>query len=212
MGVLADIEIRRLSVEGWLDATGKRRHLITPFADREKRSGVISYGLSSYGYDLRVGEDFQIFTGFYPGDGPKQLSTVDCIDPKSFSRGLCHPMAAWADGEDRVVLIPPHSFALGVSVERFDIPRDILAMCTGKSTYARSGMYLNFTPLEPEWSGYLTLEILNSTSKLLKVYANEGIGQLMFFRAEQVCSTSYQDKKGLYQNQKSAVTFPRVEK
>ncbi len=180
MGILPDWQI-------------KRDVKIEPFADEASRPGVISYGVSSYGYDVRVGRNFKVFTNVYGA----------LIDPKNFSP------TAFVDIEGDFCVIPPNSFALAETVETFEIPRDVLATCLGKSTYARCGIIVNVTPLEPEWRGKITIEISNTTPLPAKIYANEGIAQILFFRAEAVCHTSYADKKGKYQNQKG-LTLPFV--
>jgi len=180
MGLLADWQIRK-SVK------------IEPFADGSHRPGVVSYGLTSYGYDVRVGRHFKVFTNVYGA----------VVDPKNFSP------AAFIDIEADSCIIPPNSFALAETIEYFEIPRDILAICLGKSTYARCGILVNITPLEPEWRGKITIEISNTTPLPAKIYANEGIAQILFFRAEQVCRVSYADKKGKYQDQKG-LTLPFV--
>ena len=166
---------------------------IIPFEESAHRPGVISYGVSSYGYDVRVGRNFKVFTNVF--------SSV--VDPKKFDP------RSFVDIEGDYCLIPPNSFALAETVEYFEIPRDILATCLGKSTYARCGIIVNVTPLEPEWRGKITIEISNTTPLPAKIYANEGIAQILFFRAEQVCRTSYADKKGKYQDQKG-LTLPFV--
>jgi dCTP deaminase len=180
MGLLADWQIQE-SVQ------------IKPFADGSPRPGIISYGLTSYGYDVRVGRHFKVFTNVYGA----------VVDPKNFSP------TAFIDIEADSCVIPPNSFALAETIEYFEIPRDILAICLGKSTYARCGILVNITPLEPEWRGKITIEISNTTPLPAKIYANEGIAQILFFRAEQVCQTSYADKKGKYQDQKG-LTLPFV--
>ncbi len=167
---------------------------IEPFANSQVGTGVISYGVSSYGYDVRVGRRFKVFTNVY--------GTL--IDPKNFSP------TAFVDIEADSCIIPPNSFALAETVEHFEIPRDILAVCLGKSTYARCGIIVNITPLEPEWRGKITIEISNTTPLPAKIYANEGIAQILFFRAAEVCRTSYADKKGKYQDQKG-LTLPFVQ-
>ena len=166
---------------------------IEPFAPQQHRPGVISYGLTSYGYDVRVDRRFKVFTNVYG-------STVDPknFDPKSF-----------VDIDADFCLIPPNSFALAETIEYFDIPRDMLVVCLGKSTYARCGIIVNVTPLEPEWRGRVTIEISNTTPLPAKIYAGEGIAQMLFFRGEGVCRTSYADKKGKYQDQKG-LTLPFV--
>ncbi|MBL8865067.1 MAG: dCTP deaminase [Planctomycetia bacterium] len=166
---------------------------IVPFAPQQARPGVISYGLTSYGYDVRVDRHFKVFTNVYG-------STVDPkhFDPKSF-----------VDIEGDFCIIPPNSFALAETVEYFEIPRDMLVVCLGKSTYARCGIIVNVTPLEPEWRGRVTIEISNTTPLPAKIYSGEGIAQMLFFRGEQVCKVSYADKKGKYQDQKG-LTLPFV--
>ncbi len=166
---------------------------IEPFAPQQHRPGIISYGVTSYGYDVRVGRAFKVFTNVYG-------STVDPkkFDPKSF-----------VDIDADYCIIPPNSFALAETVEYFDVPRDMLVVCLGKSTYARCGIIVNVTPLEPEWRGRVTIEISNTTPLPAKIYANEGIAQMLFFRGEGVCRTSYADKKGKYQDQKG-LTLPFV--
>lgn len=166
---------------------------IEPFAPQQHRPGVISYGVTSYGYDVRVDRRFKVFTNVYG-------STVDPknFDPKSF-----------VDIEGDFCIIPPNSFALAETIEYFDIPRDMLVVCLGKSTYARCGIIVNVTPLEPEWRGRVTIEISNTTPLPAKIYAGEGIAQMLFFRGEGVCRVSYADKKGKYQDQKG-LTLPFV--
>ena len=184
MGILADYQIQE-------------EVRIEPFEQSVKRTGCVSYGVSSYGYDVRVGSKFKIFTNV----------NSEVVDPKNFSpRGFVDVDADTAGH----VLIPPNSFALCETVEYFEIPRNILAICVGKSTYARCGIIVNVTPLEPEWKGRITIESSNTTPLPAKIYANEGIAQIIFLRGEKVCRTSYADKKGKYQNQ-SGLTLPRVD-
>ncbi len=190
MAMLCDTQIREL--------VG-----IEPFEDSEKRSGKISYGVSSYGYDVRVGTVFKIFTNVHPHGGQA------IVDPKAFGEDMFVTIDTNTTGKDYVV-IPPNSFALAVTVERIEIPRDVLAICVGKSTYARCGIIVNVTPLEPEWFGKVTLEISNTTPLPAKIYANEGIAQMIFLKADRVCATSYADKSGKYQDQKD-LTLPRVD-
>lgn len=166
--------------------------MIRPFASRQNRKGI-SYGLSSYGYDFRVADEFRIFTG---------LNATE-IDPKKTDDG------SFILVRGRSVLIPPHSFALARTVEYFKIPRNILTLCVGKSTYARCGLIVNVTPFEPEWEGYATLELSNTSPLPVRVYANEGIAQLIFLEADEVCQVSYADKKGKYQAQKK-ITFAKI--
>ena len=190
MAVLSDTEIRELIP-------------IEPFADGERRPGKVSYGLSSYGYDVRVGARFKIFTPTSPNGG------VAIVDPKKFSNDLFIEVDTNLTGADHVV-IPPNSFALAETVERFSIPRDILVICVGKSTYARCGIIVNVTPLEPEWRGVITLEISNTTPLPAKVYANEGLAQLIFLKGSRPCAVSYADKMGKYQDQ-DGLTLPKVD-
>jgi dCTP deaminase len=180
MGVLPDWQI-------------KNDIVIQPFADGNVKAGAISYGVSSYGYDIRVGRHFKVFTNAH----------CAVVDPKNFDPN------SFVDIEGDECLIPPNSFALAETVEYLEIPRDIIAICLGKSTYARCGIIVNVTPLEPEWRGKITLEISNTTPLPAKIYANEGIAQILFLRTEEVCQTSYADKKGKYQDQKG-LTLPFV--
>ncbi len=190
MGVLCDAQIRALIS-------------IRPFEQAVKRPGKISYGVSSYGYDVRVGPRFKIFT-----PTPK-TGQVAIVDPKNFTDDLMVEIDCEALGLDHVI-IPPNSFALCETVEYLEIPRDILVICVGKSTYARCGLIVNVTPLEPEWRGKVTLEISNTTPLPAKVYANEGLAQFIFLKADQVCEKSYADKGGKYQDQ-GGLTLPKVD-
>ena len=167
--------------------------MIEPFEDRQVRQGVESYGLSSYGYDIRVADEFKVFTNIN--------STV--VDPKNFDA------RSFVDMKTDVCIIPPNSFALARTLEYFRIPRDVLTVCVGKSTYARCGLIVNVTPFEPEWEGYVTLEISNTTPLPARVYANEGIAQVLFFQSDETCEVSYADKKGKYQKQQG-LTLPRL--
>lgn len=167
--------------------------MIEPFNQNQVRGGVISYGVSSYGYDMRITDEFKIFTNIN--------NTV--VDPKSFDP------KSFVDFKGSECIIPPNSFVLGHSVEYFRIPRDVLVICLGKSTYARCGLVVNVTPLEPEWEGHVTIEISNTTPLPAKLYANEGIAQLIFLGGSEVCETSYADKSGKYQAQKG-ITLPRM--
>src|SRR5574338_1515622 len=184
MGLKPDHWIRKMALE---------HGMIEPFVDRQVREGVISYGVSSYGYDVRIADEFKIFTNVY--------SAV--VDPKNFDT---HSMV---DFQGPVCVIPPNSFVLGKTMEYFRIPRQVLTVCLGKSTYARCGLIVNVTPFEPEWEGYVTLEISNTTPLPAKVYANEGIAQVLFFEADEMCEISYADKKGKYQKQ-TEVTLPKI--
>ena len=180
MGLKPDHWIRKMALE---------KRMIEPFADSQVRDGVISYGLSSYGYDIRVANEFKIFTNVYSA----------LVDPKHFD------LRSMVNFQDKVCIIPPNSFILGRTVEYFRIPRNVLTICLGKSTYARCGIIVNVTPFEPEWEGYVTLEISNTTPLPAKIYANEGIAQVLFFEADEPCETSYADKKGKYQAQQTIV-------
>jgi dCTP deaminase len=184
MSILSDRWIRRMAQE---------KGMIEPFVDAQKREGVISYGLSSYGYDARVGTDFKIFTN------------VDSavVDPKNFDQ------QSFVDRNTEVCIIPPNSFALARTVEYFRIPRDVLVICVGKSTYARCGIIVNVTPLEPEWEGHVTLEFSNTTPLPAKIYANEGACQFLFLQGNEPCEVSYRDKAGKYQGQRG-VTLPKI--
>jgi len=176
----------------WIkDMAGKG--MIEPFNAKQVGKGVISYGVSSYGYDMRIDEEFKIFTNIN--------NTV--VDPKKFDE------KSFVNFRGDVCIIPPNSFALASSVEYFRIPRDVLVICLGKSTYARCGIVVNVTPLEPEWEGHVTIEISNTTPLPAKIYANEGIAQLIFLQASEICEVSYKDKAGKYQAQKG-ITLPRM--
>jgi dCTP deaminase len=188
-------EPRRMAIKAdrWIRKMALEHRMIEPFEDRQVREGVISYGLSSYGYDIRVADEFKVFTNIN--------STV--VDPKRFDA------RSFVDVAADVCIIPPNSFALAKTVEYFRIPRDVLTVCVGKSTYARCGLIVNVTPFEPEWEGFVTLEISNTTPLPAKVYANEGIAQVLFFQSDEPCEVSYADKKGKYQNQQG-LTLPRL--
>ncbi len=177
----------------WIRKQALEQQMIAPFEEKQKRDGVISYGLSSYGYDARVADEFKIFTN------------VDnaLVDPKQFSE------SSFVNRKTDVCVIPPNSFALARTVEYFKIPRDVLVICLGKSTYARCGLIVNVTPLEPEWEGHVTLEISNTTPLPAKVYANEGLCQFLFLKGESPCEVSYADKGGKYMKQ-TGVTLPRM--
>ena len=177
----------------WIREMATSQGMIEPFEEKQVRTGVISYGLSSYGYDMRVADEFRIFHN--------ALSPV--VDPKAFDE------RSFVEYEGDVCLIPPNSFVLARSVEYFRIPRNVLTLCVGKSTYARCGIITNVTPFEPEWEGYVTLEISNTTPLPARIYANEGIAQVLFFESDEPCEVSYNDKKGKYQAQRG-VTPPRL--
>ncbi len=178
-----------LKPDHWIRQMAQDKRMIEPFADRQVREGVISYGLSSYGYDIRVADEFKIFTNVYSA----------MVDPKHFDT------RSMVDFKGEVCVIPPNSFALGRTIEYFRIPREVLTICLGKSTYARCGIIVNVTPFEPEWEGFVTLEISNTTPLPARIYANEGIAQVIFFTADEPCEISYADKKGKYQAQQSIV-------
>ncbi len=184
MGLKPDHWIRKMAIE---------KRMIEPFTDSQVRDGVISYGVSSYGYDIRVADEFKVFTNVY--------STI--VDPKHFDT------RSMIDYKGDVCTIPPNSFALARTVEYFRIPRQVLTICLGKSTYARCGIIVNVTPFEPEWEGFVTLEISNTTPLPARIYANEGIAQVLFFEADEQCETSYADKKGKYQAQQS-ISLPKL--
>ena len=177
----------------WIERMAREHEMINPFAESQVREGAISFGLSSYGYDLRVADEFKIFTNVN--------STI--VDPKHFDE------RSFVEFRGPVCIIPPNSFALARSVEYFKVPRNVLTVCVGKSTYARCGIIVNVTPLEPAWEGYVTLEISNTTPLPARVYSNEGLCQIVFFESDEVCRTSYKDKKGKYQAQKGIV-LPRI--
>jgi len=179
----------------WIRKAALEQSMISPFEERLKRNGVISYGLSSYGYDARVADDFKIFTNIDNA----------LVDPKNFNEN------SFVTRKTDICIIPPNSFALAHTVEYFKIPRDVLVVCLGKSTYARCGLIVNVTPLEPEWEGHVTLEISNTTPLPAKVYANEGVCQFLFLKADSLCETSYADRGGKYMKQ-TGVTLPRMEK
>lgn len=183
-GILADHQIRHLA---------QSEAMIEPFVEKQKREGVISYGLSSYGYDARCSDEFMIFTN------------VDSavVDPKNFSD------QSFVERKTPVCVIPPNSFVLTRTVEYFRIPSDVLVICLGKSTYARCGLIVNVTPLEPGWEGHVTLEISNTTPLPAKVYANEGVAQFLFFKGSTPCEVSYADRQGKYMGQRG-VTLPRI--
>ena len=180
MGLKPDHWIRKMALE---------EKMIGPFVDSQVRDGVISYGVSSYGYDVRIADEFMFFTNVHSA----------IVDPKHFDT------KSMVEFKGEVCVIPPNSFALARTVEYFRIPRKVLTVCLGKSTYARCGLIVNVTPFEPEWEGFVTLEISNTTPLPAKIYANEGLAQVLFFEADDECEVSYADKKGKYQGQKSIV-------
>ena len=177
----------------WIREMCRTHAMIEPFEEKQVREGVISFGLSSYGYDIRIADEFKIFTNVN--------STI--VDPKNMDA------ASMVDFKGSVAIIPPNSFSLGRTIEYFRIPRNVLTICLGKSTYARCGIITNVTPFEPEWEGHVTLEISNTTPLPAKIYANEGIAQVLFFESDQACETSYKDKAGKYQAQRG-ITLARI--
>ncbi len=182
-----------IKADKWIKKMALEEAMIEPFVDTQVRDNVISYGLSSYGYDIRISNEYKIFTNL-------NSTTVDpkLFDPKSF-----------VDFEGDVCIVPPNSFALGRTVEYFRVPRNVMTICVGKSTYARCGIITNVTPLEPGWEGYVTLEISNTTPLPARIYSGEGIAQILFFEGAEECMASYSDKKGKYQGQ-TGVTLPKV--
>ena len=177
----------------WIRRMVRENRMIEPFAENQKRDGVISYGLSSYGYDLRVADEYKIFTNV----------NNSIVDPKSFDE------RSFVEFKGPVCIVPPNSFALARSVEYFRVPRSVLTICVGKSTYARCGIIVNVTPFEPEWEGFVTLEISNTTPLPARIYANEGLCQVVFFLSDEDCEVSYKDKKGKYQAQ-GGIVLPRL--
>src|ERR1700726_112045 len=182
-----------LKSDRWIRKMAHEHDMINPFSEKQVREGVVSYGLSSYGYDLRVADEFKIFTNV----------NSSIVDPKHFDE------KSFVTVQTDICLIPPNSFALARSVEYFKIPRSVLTICVGKSTYARCGIIVNVTPFEPEWEGFVTLEISNTTPLPAKIYANEGLAQVGFFESDEQCEISYKDKKGKYQAQQGIV-LPKI--
>ncbi|QIB66391.1 dCTP deaminase [Kineobactrum salinum] len=186
-----------IKADRWIRQMAQEQGMIEPFEPGQVRSNggqqLISYGTSSYGYDVRCSEHFKIFTNINSAT----------VDPKAFDDG------SFVDVHGPVCVIPPNSFALASTVEYFRIPRNVLTICLGKSTYARCGIIVNVTPLEPEWEGHVTLEFSNTTTLPAKIYANEGVAQMLFFESDEVCEVSYRDRRGKYQGQRG-VTLPRA--
>ena len=182
-----------LKPDHWIRKMAHEQRMIEPFIENQVRNGVISYGVSSYGYDIRVADEFKIFTNVYSA----------IVDPKHFDP------KSMVDYKGDICVIPPNSFALARTIEYFRIPRGVLTVCLGKSTYARCGIIVNVTPFEPEWEGFVTLEISNTTPLPARIYANEGIAQVLFFEADEQCEISYADKKGKYQKQQS-IELPKL--
>ncbi len=177
----------------WIRKMAREQGMIEPFVDSQVREGAISYGVSAYGYDIRVSDEFKVFTNVFNS----------VVDPKNFDD------KSFVEIKADHCMIPPNSFALARTVEYFRIPRSTITLCVGKSTYARCGIIVNVTPFEPEWEGFVTLEISNTTPLPAKIYANEGIAQVLFFEADEMCEISYADKKGKYQKQ-VGITPPKV--
>jgi dCTP deaminase len=177
----------------WIKKMSLKHAMIKPFCNKLTCKGKVSYGISSYGYDIRVCDEYKIFTNVYSA----------LVDPKKFDK------KSLVDYKGTFCIIPPNSFALARSVEYFKIPKKVLGLCIGKSTYARCGIVVNITPLEPEWEGHLTIEISNTTPLPAKIYSNEGIAQLLFLESDELCSITYKDRKGKYQAQRG-VTLPRM--
>lgn len=199
--ILSDHEILNLSTLSCIARSGDAERMITPFVQGGRRPGVISYGASSFGYDIRLAPGVKWLE--------PRMEIVDPKDPQSVARGLM-PLPVGEGQHGHYVTMPPHSFALGSSVEKFKMPDDVLAICVGKSTYARCGLVLNVTPVEPGWEGYLTLELSNTTPRPVRVYLEEGIGQLIFLRGR-TPSNTYAQKNGKYQGQQNEITLPRVD-
>ena len=179
--------------DNWIKKMSSEYDMISPFTDEQIKTGTISYGVSSYGYDIRVADEYKIFTNV----------NNSIVDPKNFDEN------SFVDFKGDVCIVPPNSFALARSVEYFKIPRKVLTICVGKSTYARCGIIVNVTPFEPEWEGYVTLEISNTTPLPAKIYSNEGLCQVLFFESDEDCDTSYQDKRGKYLKQ-VGITLPKI--
>ncbi|MEM9952565.1 MAG: dCTP deaminase [Chloroflexota bacterium] len=182
-----------LKPDHWIRKMAQEHGMIEPFAEGETRPGIISYGVSSYGYDMRISNEYKIFTNVHSA----------IVDPKDFDP------KSFVDFEGDVCIIPPNSFVLARSIEYFRVPRNILCICLGKSTFARCGLIVNVTPFEPEFEGHITIEISNTTPLPAKVYSNEGISQVLFYEADEECEVSYADRKGKYQGQRG-VTPPRM--
>lgn len=182
-----------IKADRWIKEMALNHGMITPFEEKQSRGRVISFGLSSYGYDVRIADEFKIFTNVHNS----------IVDPKNFDP------KSFIDFRGDICVIPPNSFALGRTVEYFKIPPNVMTVCVGKSTYARCGIITNVTPLEPGWEGHVTLEISNTSPLPARIYANEGIAQILFFESDEPCLLSYADKQGKYQAQRG-VTLPKV--
>lgn len=182
-----------LKSDKWIEEMSLKNDMIKPFATSKIRKGIISYGVSSYGYDIRVADEYKIFTNVN--------STI--VDPKNFDSNNV------IEHKGEICIVPPNSFALARTIEYFKIPRNVLAICLGKSTYARCGIIVNVTPFEPEFEGHITIEISNTTPLPAKIYSNEGIAQVLFLEGDEECAISYKDKSGKYQRQ-VGITLPKV--
>ena len=178
----------------WITKMSAEHNMISPFTPTQIKSDKISYGVSSYGYDIRVADEYKIFTNV----------NNSIVDPKNFDAN------SFIDFQGEICIVPPNSFALARSVEYFKIPRNVLTICVGKSTYARCGIIVNVTPFEPEWEGHVTLEISNTTPLPAKIYSNEGLCQVLFFESDEECLRSYKDKLGKYQGQ-TGITIPKID-
>ncbi|WP_066389224.1 dCTP deaminase [Helicobacter himalayensis] len=185
-----------LKADSWIREMSLKHKMIEPFCEKQVGKNTISYGLSSYGYDIRVGEEFMIFSNI----------GAALVDPKNFKE---ENVVVKNVKNGQFCIIPPNSFALAHSIEYFRMPRDVLAVCLGKSTYARCGIIVNVTPFEPEFEGHITIEISNTTPLPAKIYANEGIAQVLFLQGDDVCEVSYKDRGGKYQGQRG-ITLPRI--
>lgn len=178
----------------WIKEMAVKKNIISPFDENQVRKGIVSFGLSSYGYDIRIDDEFKV----------PDIEDSSIIDPKNFD------ISSFNNIKAENCTIPPHSYILGKSVEYFKLPRNILTLCFGKSTYARCGIVVNITPLEPEWEGYITMAICNTSGRPVKIYSHEGIAQIIFLESDDPCLTSYADKKGKYQAQKK-LTVSKVD-
>lgn len=191
MGILS-VKTMSIKPDTWIKRMALEHEIIKPFEPQQIRNNNISYGLSSYGYDIRISDEFKIFRG---------TKRDEVLDPKKVNSDL------FEDFQGENCIIPPNSFVLARSIEYFKIPKNVLALCTGKSTYARIGVIVNVTPLEPGWEGNLTIEISNTSPSSVRLYANEGIAQVVFFESSQLCEVTYSDRKGRYQSQRT-ITLP----
>jgi len=199
---IRSVENMSIKPDTWIKKMALEEDMIRPFEPQQIRDGNISYGLSSYGYDIRIADEFKIISFERVPSEVEGRVEKPIVDPKNITPDL------FEDFKGETCIIPPNSFVLARSFEYFKIPRNVLALCTGKSTYARIGVIVNVTPLEPAWEGYLTMDISNTSPCPVKLYANEGIAQLVFFEAAEACEVAYSDRKGRYQSQKT-ITLPK---